>query len=396
MMTGRDSNGTEDLILCFSHLRWDFVFQRPQHLMTRWAAESPVVYWEEPIERPGAEAPRLELRRAGSKLRIATPVLPSGLSAGQQRTALRNLLDGLLASHSSVALRWYYTPMMLAFSDHVPAACVVYDCMDELSGFRFAPPDLKRLERELLAQADVVFTGGWSLYDAKRHQHPAVHAFPSSVDAAHFGTARTLTEDPPDQRELPRPRLGFYGVIDERMDLSLVAAVADARSDWTLVMMGPTAKIDPAQLPRRANIAWLGLKRYEDLPRYIATWDVALMPFAINEATRFISPTKTPEYLAAGLPVVSTPIADVVRQYGGLAAVRVASSAKDFVSACAAALRMRAGSDLAWRRQTDSLLADGSWDLMHARMRAHVASLAAQSPATREPARQQIGAAAAE
>jgi UDP-galactopyranose mutase len=253
--------------------------------------------------------------------------------------------------------------MMLGFSRHLSAGAVVYDCMDELANFKGAPPELIGLERELFAKADLVTTGGWSLYEAKREQHANVHAFPSSVDREHLAQARTMTDgdEPTDQASIEHPRLGFYGVIDERMDLDMIGSIADARPDWALVMVGPVVKIDPAALPQRPNIHYLGGKSYAELPRYLAGWDVALMPFAVNEATKFISPTKTPEYLSGGVPVVSTPITDVVRSYGHLDAVAIAHTAEEFVAACDAALAMRAaGSD--WLKEADKLLADNSWD----------------------------------
>ncbi|MDB5458683.1 MAG: UDP-galactopyranose mutase, partial [Caulobacteraceae bacterium] len=299
-----------EALLCFSHLRWDFVFQRPQHLMTRFAASRRVIYWEEPVAATADARPHVDTRVcAKSGVIVATPRLPETLQGAQRETVLRALLDGFLADEKvERPIRWYYTPMMLGFSRHVEAAAVVYDCMDELSNFKFAPPQLRQLERDLMAEADVVFTGGYSLYEAKQGQHANIHPFPSSVDRAHFAQARTFDAglEPRDQAALPRPRLGFYGVVDERMDLELLAHLADARPQWTLVIVGPVAKIDPADLPQRPNINYLGGKSYAELPAYLAGWDVALMPFAINESTRFISPTKTPEYLAGGRPVVST------------------------------------------------------------------------------------------
>jgi UDP-galactopyranose mutase len=221
-------------------------------------------------------------------------------------------------------------------------------------------------EANLLARADLVFTGGQSLYEAKRGQHPRVFAFPSSVDAAHFARARREIEDPADQAAIPHPRLGFFGVIDERMDLDLLAAVADARPDWHLAIIGPVVKVDPALLPKRANIHYLGKKDYQELPAYLAGWDVALLPFAINESTRFISPTKTPEYLAAGKPVVSTPIRDVVRPYGMRGLVHIAATADDFVQAIAQAL---AEDGDARMQRADAFLAQESWDRTWERMR---------------------------
>jgi UDP-galactopyranose mutase len=340
-------------------LRWNFVFQRPQHLLTRCARESARVYFiEEPIIDPGG-APRLELS-ASHGVRVAVPRLPDGLTEQDTTVALRRLVDGLIAGERiGEFLAWYYTPMALPFTDHLTPSATVYDCMDELSSFKGAPPALRQQEAALMRRADLVLTGGQSLYEAKRNQHHNIHPFPSSVDVSHFAAARRPTADPVDQAGIGRPRLGFFGVIDERMDIALLDAVAAARPDWQLVLVGPVVKIDPATLPRRANIHYLGSKTYEELPRYLAGWDVALLPFAINEATRFISPTKTPEYLAAGKPVVSTPIRDVVRPYGQQGLVRIAADAPAFVAACEAALAEDATARI---RQADAFLRQTSWD----------------------------------
>ena len=241
--------------------------------------------------------------------------LPLATAAAEQRRLVMNLL---CPQEVERPILWFYTPMALQYADAITPAATVYDCMDELSAFKDAPAELHRLEAELLQQADVVFTGGISLDEAKRARHPNVHAFPSAVDAEHFGKARGRLPDPADQEPIGRPRLGFCGVIDERLDCELVASLARLRPDWQLIFVGPVVKIDPASLPRAANVHYLGGKTYDQLPGYMANWDIALMPFARNEATRFISPTKTPEYLAAGKPVVSTPITDVVRRWGGL------------------------------------------------------------------------------
>lgn len=354
-------------LICFSHLRWHFVFQRPQHLMTRFAATMRVFFHEEPVFG-GTEEPVLERHAAQNGVVILVPRLPHGLDERAQTEAMRSLLDRFVAAERIAApVLWYYTPMMRPFSAHLDARKVVYDCMDELSAFRGAPPALLDREKELLSAADVVFTGGYSLFEAKRHRHRNVHAFPSSVDVAHFRTARRPTADPSDQAAIGRPRIGHYAVLDERLDIDLVAGLADARPDWQLVLLGPVVKLDPAALPRRANIHYLGAKKYEELPAYLAGWDVAFMPFALNESTRFISPTKTPEYLAAGKPVVSTPIEDVVRMYGDPGIVRIARTVPEFVVAIAATLREADRRALRLER-IDRLLAETSWDRTWARM----------------------------
>jgi UDP-galactopyranose mutase len=274
--------------------------------------------------------------------------------------------------------------MALAYTERLSPLAIVYDCMDELSAFKGAPPMLKTLEAELMRRASLVLTGGQSLYEAKRHQHPNIHPFPSSVDVAHFGAARRISVDPPDQAPIPSPRLGFFGVIDERMDLALLDGIAAARPDWHIVMIGPVVKIDPASLPRRPNIHYLGSRQYDELPRYISGWDVALLPFARNEATQFISPTKTPEYLAAGKPVVSTSIRDVVRPYGQKGLVRIADDAPAFVRACTAAM---AEDRVKRTTQADAFLRQTSWEGTWNRIRLLVDDLlAASDPTTREAA----------
>jgi UDP-galactopyranose mutase len=354
------SERSKGTLLCFSHLRWNFVFQRPQHLMRRFASDWQLLFWEEPIY--GAAAPALEAAICEtSGVIILTPQLPYGLSPAEEHAALRILLDGAIADlPAAPLLLWYYTPMMLAFSEHLPATCIVYDCMDELANFKGAPAELLPSEQRLIERADLIFTGGYSLYEAKRDRHHSVHPFPSSVDVKPFAAARQAGAEPADQRDVRGPRLGFYGVLDERMDLELLAEIADARPDWALMIIGPVVKISEADLPRRPNLHYLGGKQYGELPDYLRGWDVALMPFAINTATRFISPTKTPEYLAAGCPVVSTPIADVIRHYGEIDAVKIAGTPTEFIAACEEALKLSQQSG--WLREVDRMLSGNSWD----------------------------------
>lgn len=362
-----------DLALCLSHLRWDFVYQRPQHLMSRLARHLPVVYFEEP--KPTEAGPWLEERQPLPGLTVAIPHLSHDACApgdGRGATLQRAMLDELLARRRACRpLLWYYTPMALAYSDHVAAALVVYDCMDELSCFRFAPPQLLERERQLLQSSDVVFTGGRKLYEAKRQRHRNVHAYPSGVDVAHFARARLADVEPPDQQPLPRPRIGYYGVIDERLDYPLIAAAAALRRDYQWIFVGPLAKVDPAELPRAPNLHFLGPKSYDELPDYLGGWDVAMMPFALNDATTYISPTKTPEYLAGGRPVISTAIEDVVRSYGGCGLVSIAADAEAFVAAADGWLErpLPAGE---FRRRADPVLAAMAWDGVFGGMHAEV------------------------
>jgi UDP-galactopyranose mutase len=336
--------------------------------MSRFTQAYRVVYWEEPEAALPECEPALGVRTcAETGVIVVTPSLPEGMSDGERQAVLKRLLDDFLANDRGRLVRWYYTPMMLPFSRHVEAACVVYDCMDELANFRFAPPELLPLETQLFAEADLVFTGGYSLYEAKRDRHRNIHAFPSSVDQAHFRMARGGVAIAPDQAALGKPCLGFYGVVDERMDLALLAALADAHPEWAITIVGPVVKIDPAELPQRPNLHYLGSRDYAQLPAYLAGWDVALMPFAINESTRFISPTKTPEYLAGGCPVVSTPITDVVRHYADLEGVFIADGADAFIARCEQALALAQGSG-DWLVEVDAKLSHLSWDTTYARM----------------------------
>ncbi|WP_299363170.1 UDP-galactopyranose mutase [uncultured Paracoccus sp.] len=369
-------------LICFSHLRWDFVLQRPQHLMDRFAADRRVLFWEEmiPVDH---HLPYLEFHAfPRTTVQAIRPRVPRHFSPEETLWALSGLLDQMLRlTGIEKPVMWFYTPQMWPFARHVDASAIVYDCMDELAQFRFAPPDLRQNEADLMAAADVVFTGGYSLFEARRLQHDNIHPFPSSVEAGHFAAARTALPAPGDQAGIPHPRLGYYGVIDERLDLQLIRDTAAARPDWQIVMVGPVAKIAPGDLPQAPNIHWLGQKTYAELPAYLAGWDAALMPFAINEATRFISPTKTPEYLAGGRPVVSTPIRDVIRHYGDLDAVQIAGDTAGFIAACGGALDM-ARAPGAWRDQADRMLATLSWDATFRQMDGLVAE-AVEARATR-------------
>jgi UDP-galactopyranose mutase len=338
--------------------------------MSRFAREMNVIYWEEPVDIGPRETAYLQVREApdAPNVRVVVPHLPQGMPEDAREAALKRLLDAHVAAIRGPLIAWYYTPMMLPFSRHIEADVTVFDAMDELSKFKFAPTHLLDLEQELIDRADVVFTGGSSLYEAKKDRHPNVHCFPSSVDRAHFCKARAHQFDPADQEELPRPRLGFYGVIDERFDIELLDAVAAMRPSWSFVMVGPIVKISEDELPKRPNIHYLGGKTYDQLPAYLSGWDVALMPFAMNESTQFISPTKTPEYLAGGKPVVSTPIKDVVRHYGKLEGVKIASTPEEFVASCDEALELSRNPESGWLAEADLMLSATSWDTTQARM----------------------------
>ncbi len=357
-------------LVVFSHLRWDFVYQRPQHLLSRFARTRPVYFIEEPFYAPGA-APYLHLHRPAPGVTVCQPhtPLPDGGFSDAQAASLAPLLARLAAEHPiESAVCWLYTPLALPLARLLRPRALVYDCMDELAQFDFAPPELIEREKILLDEADLVFTGGPSLYRAKKARRPDAHCFSSSVDAAHFGRASAPLAAPTDQAAIPGPRLGFFGVVDERMDLDLVRHAAAARPRWQFVMVGPVVKIDPAHLPLAPNLHWLGPKSYADLPAYLAGWDVCLLPFARNRATEFISPTKTLEYMAAEKPIVSTPIRDVAEPYENV--VYLGNTPEEFVEACEKALGESEATRARRVAAMQRVLAHTSWDATAARMAA--------------------------
>ena len=366
-------------LVCFAHLHWDFVWQRPQHLLSRFGQQGRVFYVEDAFyHADDLIEPHMEVKQR-QDVKVLVVHLPARLRGNDDAAdqAQNDVLKQYFAQeHITQYIFWYYTPMAIGKSQGFQAMLTVYDCMDELAAFKFAPPALREREQELFKRADLVFTGGHTLYEAKSQQHNDAHPFPSSIDKAHFGQARQEMPEPADQAGIAHPRIGFFGVVDERLDIELLRQLADAHPEWQFVVIGPVVKISYDALPRQQNIHYLGGKDYQELPAYLHGWDVATLLFADNESTKFISPTKTPEYLAAGRPVVSTPIRDVVRPYGDLDLVQIAATADDFGKAIAKALTQTQDAD--WRRRTDEYLATISWDqtwqqmidLMQARLQA--------------------------
>jgi glycosyltransferase involved in cell wall biosynthesis len=367
-------------LLCFSHLRWNFVWQRPQHVMSRLARDRQVFFVEEPIMSEYAGEPpddaALAVRRSGNVTVCAPVCRDPGLGHGWRLEQMYARLVAELVDERRLAgfTAWFYSPMFLPSIERVRPSLIVYDAMDELSLFKDAPEVLLDRERELLRMADVVFTGGVSLGKAKAQAHQNVHPMPSGVEVEHYQQALDpATPVPDDLERLPRPRIGFFGVIDERIDLALLDEAARLRPQWSFVMLGPVRKIEESDLPRRDNLHYLGQKRYQELPGYVKGFDACTMPFALNDATKFISPTKTLEYMAAHKPIVSTPVADVVGSYAG--AVRIAGSAPDFVRAIEAALSETDDERAARIARERDVLAKSSWDAIVARMDQQMAAI---------------------
>ncbi|MEP6558719.1 MAG: glycosyltransferase, partial [Burkholderiales bacterium] len=363
-------------LIVFSHLRWGFVYQRPQHLLSRLSQHYSVLFVEEPVATDGE--PYIDRFSQGPNLDVLVPRTWPGAAGFQddQLPQIQVLLgDYLERERIADYVVWLYTPLALPLLESLTPKALVYDCMDELSAFLHAPAQLRTREARLLKTADLVLTGGPALYEAKRASNPNVHCVPSSVDAEHFAPAG-LNYDGFEAQEAARlhqairhPRMGFFGVIDERFDLDLLSELADSQPDWQILLAGPVVKINQETLPRRPNIHWLGMQSYARLPYLLAGWDVCLMPFAINDATRFISPTKTLEYLAGEKPVVSTPVRDVAVLYGN--AVQIAPAGAPFIEACRqalASLLQQRFNETPHGQVAAELLLDSSWDRSAARV----------------------------
>ena len=365
-----ESPRTRVPLICLSHLRWDFVYQRPQHLLSRAALSLTVLYVEEP-EFHDVQQATIRVEIPASNINVLVPQLPHSLSLASRNVRAdvieKLLIDYFKRKNIKRYDLWYYTPSAISFTQHLTPEVVIYDCMDELSAFLGAPAELCEDETELFKRANLVFTGGLSLYEAKLRKHSHVQCFPSAIDAAHFEHAKSkLCKEADDQILIPKPRVGFYGVIDERFDIHLLSELSQLMPQCHFMIIGPVVKISPQSLPAFSNIHYLGQKSYNELPNYLTGWDVAIMPFARNASTRYISPTKTPEFLAAGRPVVSTSIRDVVRTYGDAGIVSIADSAEEFSKKIEFEFARR--EDKAWKDKVESVLSTCSWDLTWKKM----------------------------
>ena len=347
-------------LICFSHLRWNFVYQRPQHIIKRLSTRFNTIYMEEPVF-DAVDEPYHCFTRITETLFVLVPHLLPDMNEEQKREQLEVMLKNILKTdNGDDVIFWYYTPMAMEFSHSFSPALTIYDCMDELSAFKFAPQPLKQLEKDLMEKADIVFTGGHTLYQEKKKHHSHIYPFPSSIDKTHFNKARLGDCSPEDQQIIKGIRIGFFGVIDERFDIELINRMAQIRPEWQIILIGPVVKIDPNSLPKQNNIHYMGQRSYDELPAYLSGWDIALIPFLLNESTKYISPTKTPEYLSAGIPVISTPITDVVNPYETEGLVSICNTAEEFVSAVEKELGKK--DKTYWMAEVDKFLKDMSWD----------------------------------
>lgn len=332
-------------IVVFSHLRWGFVWQRPQQFLSRFAKKHPVLFFEEPFfDRPEGSEPDVSYHRVMPNVTVATPHMAASWGTNPEmphmlRKFARAAIERMNEDGSfDRPLLWYYSPMDSSWSlGHIENRGIVYDSMDELSQFSGAPRSLMANEQRLMDHSDIVFTGGYELWTKKKQRHGNAHFFGCGVEYSHFSKAQDSgTSIPPDIDFMKRPILGWFGVVDERVDYALLAEMARMRQHWSFAIVGPVVKMDPNLLPHAPNLFWLGQRDYQVLPNYCRAFDVNMMAFAINAATEFINPTKALEYLATGKPVISTPVKDVVRQYSDL--VEIARTPEEFIKAAERAL----------------------------------------------------------
>lgn len=364
-------------IIVHCHLRWEGVWQRPQQFLSRLSQRHKVLFVEGPILHDNQETPTFELLPVPDypNVTVMRTHFPSsrfhdGAWVDAERLRLlKDAMDGSLRGQYEQAVQWFYDPMAApVFIGKMNERAVVYDCMDELSQFKFAPPELVNRERTLLAGADVVFAGGRKLWLSKSRHNDNAHFYGCGVDVAHFAKARANeTEIPADIARIKKPILGYFGVVDERIDYELLTKLAEANPDWSVVMVGPVVKVDPKALPQRPNLHWMGRREYAQLPNYTKAFDICMMPFALNEATEFINPTKALEYMATGRPIISTAVPDVVSNFSE--AVSIAISRECFIEMCHRAL---ANPDAEAIQRGLEMANNNQWDAIVAKLEGHI------------------------
>ncbi|HYG36929.1 MAG TPA: glycosyltransferase [Clostridia bacterium] len=365
-------------VIVHCHLCWDWVWQRPQQFISRLSQRHKVLFVETIAPDPELAAPMARYRKMEkhpniTRLTLQFPAwrwMDGEYVDSERRRLVQEFVTGPMAGHFDHPVQWFYDPMAVpAFAGHMGEILTVYDCMDELSKFKGAPEELVDRELQLLERADLVFTGGRKLFEAKSQFHDNCHFYGCGVDGEHFGKARLAqTAVPDDLARLPKPVLGFFGVIDERMDYDLVARLADANSDWSVAIVGPVTKVDPHSLPQRANLHWMGQRSYDELPAICKGFDVCMMPFALNEATEYINPTKALEYMATGREIVSTAVPDVVRNFGSV--VKIAKDPEEFVLLCQRAIEEP---DTAAIGRGLKMADENSWDSIVNQLENHMA-----------------------
>jgi len=350
-------------MIVFCHLRWQFVYQRPQHIISRMAETMKVLFIEEPVRNHENKSSG-NLFAVSENINVLQPNVDDIAS-------IANIIPEYV-KNKNVSVGWFYSASFCPLIESFQFDTTVYDCMDELSLFKGAPAHLIDQEKYLMSNADIIFTGGKSLYESKKQFHNNVHCFPSSVDQDHFAQALKNISIPGDIGDIKGPIVGYYGVIDERIDLALIEETAKNLPNVSFVMVGPLAKISDNDLPKAANIHYLGMKCYNELPFYLKAFDLAMMPFALNDATKYISPTKTLEYMAARKPIISTKIMDVVRDYSDC--IELIENADDFTNVITFLCEDHDCEDMEVRY--DKILQDTSWDQTASKMKSIIKSFA--------------------
>jgi len=338
-MTNREQENRKTII-CFSHLTWDRnLFQRPQQLMLRFSKRFNVLY----VSGYSCRQFFIDLFRrkkthsyhVTDNLAVYSPfALPPIKKYSSITIRLNKILLSFLVKRRLKKLKfkdpilWIYHPRYIDAIGKFKEELIIYDCMDDFTSLLSDYEDRERNikdERALLKKADMVFAGGYSIAELKRDSREHIHVFPSAVEIYHFKKARSDNlEMPDDITDIPHPILGYWGAIDERVDHELLKRLAMKHPEWSIVLLGPIVRHkagDLSYLKEIKNIFWLGPKDYSLLPNYAKAFDVCLIPFVLSREGKFLSPTKTLEYLATGKPVVSTPITDVVRFYDGVVGI---------------------------------------------------------------------------
>jgi glycosyltransferase involved in cell wall biosynthesis len=367
---GRSNEGNFGFVV-LSHLKWNFVWQRPQQFLSRFAKDHPILFIEHPeYDLAEGESPTVSVDPTENNITVARMRFPKGAPRNYEfDQQMIQMTKDLIATVNDKGefdkpLLWFYYPMEAPWALQLECRGVVYDCMDELSQFIDAPATLVDNEKLLLSKADIVFTGGYELREKKAKQHNNVHCFGCGVEYDHFSKAQLEeTQVPDDLKDLKKPVIGWFGVVDERVDYDLIREAAEKRPDWSFVLVGPVVKVDESMLPKADNIFWLGQRDYKVLPNYCKGFDVCMMCFAINEATEYINPTKALEYLATGKPVISTPVKDVLRQYSD--DLYIAKSTDEFIDMAERAL---AGKDQEMRARGLERAQQCSWESTVAEM----------------------------
>lgn len=385
-LTPHSENSTAYPIIVHCHLCWDWVWQRPQQFISRLSKRHRILFVETIGPDPQLATPfaRFYTPENLPNITVLRLQFPSwrwedgDYVDRTRREMVQEFLKGPGRGQFDNPVQWFYDPMAVpAFHGQMNEILTVYDCMDELSKFKCAPPEIRTREASLLNEAEVVFTGGRKLWESKKLSNDNCHFYGCGVEVDHFARARAAeTRVPEDLANIPKPVLGYFGVVDERMDYDLVAKLADANPNWSIAIVGPVMKVDPNSLPKRPNLYWLGQRQYADLPGFCKGFNVCLMPFALNESTEFINPTKALEYMASGREIISTAVPDVISNFSQV--VKVGYSHDEFIALCRRAVEQP---DTEAVERGLEMASQNTWEMIVSKLESHIeAALHAKRP----------------